>query len=326
MKKYILLFSVTGLLVSGMLLLSALLPTTIPKVKAVKMQKIPYIKTITVNGVLEEQKKKDIVTDLPIVPKTVDVEVGEKIKAGDVIATVDINATKDAIARLASNYTDVIPQEILTAIENFDFEKILSSGIFPTEIVSTASGTVTSVSLSEGNITLPKTTAAVVSTTDKLRIRFFASEEDVEKIKEGSEVLFTANALRHSIFSCTVSNVAPTAYQRLSGLSYDTVVDVVADVNKNYAKLKSGYSVKGEIPIEPQREMTVLPYEAIFQDNDGNEYVYVYENKKAKKRIVTTGEELSTSVEITSGLTLDDIVVYSNEELKDGEQVMIWKA
>ena len=122
LKKYILLFSVTGLLVSGMLLLSALLPTTIPKVKAVKMQKIPYIKTITVNGVLEEQKKKDIVTDLPIVPKTVDVEVGEKIKAGDVIATVDINATKDAIARLASNYTDVIPQEILTAIENFDFE------------------------------------------------------------------------------------------------------------------------------------------------------------------------------------------------------------
>ncbi len=318
MRKYILIFSLAGILITSMIL-----SPKEEKVSVVNPKTMKFTETITVTGILEEQKKRDITVDFPIIPKEVMVETGERVDIGDVLATVDINATKDALLKLASNYSDIIPKEMLTLIKNLDLESLLNSGVFPTEVVSTASGVVTSVAMTSGNMTLPKSTAAVVSSTDKLRARFFVSENDVEKITENAEILFTANALRDKVFSCNVTDVSPTAYQRLSGMNYSTVIDVVANIDKNYKGLKAGYTVKGEIPVAKEREVTVLPYEAVFKNENGEEYVFVYNYGKAHKRLVETGEEFMTSVEITSGINADDMVILSDTELCDLQKVRL---
>ncbi len=318
MKKYILIFSLTGILMTSMIL-----PHKETMVEVINPEKMNFTETVTVTGILEEQKKRDIAVDFPIVPKEVMVEVGEKVNIGDILATVDINATKDAVLTLASNYSDIIPKDITDLVKNLDLDSLLSSGLFPTEVVSTASGVVTSMTMTSGNMTLPKTTAAVVSSTDKLRARFFVSENDVEKITEGTEVLFTANALRDKVFSCTVTDVSPTAYQRLSGLNYNTVIDVVANIDKNYKGLRSGYTVKGKIPVSEEREVMVLPFETVFREETGEEYVFVYDAGKAVKRYVTTGEEFTTSVEITSGIKEDDMIILTETKLKSLQKVMV---
>ena len=318
MKKYIALFLLTIILISGMIMS----PEDV-KVGIVYPQKMNFTETVTVTGILEEQKKRDITVDFPVVPKEVMVEVGERVEAGDVLATIDINATKDALLKLASSYSDVIPDEMLKLLKNLDLEEILKSGVFPEKIVSTASGVVTSVAMTSGNVTLPKTTAAVVSSTDKLRARFYASENDIEKIATGTEVLFTANALRDKVFSCTVTDVSPTAYQRLSGMNYSTVIDVVANIDKNYKGLRAGYTVKGEIPVSKEREVMLLPYEAVFKDENGEAYLFIYNEGKAYKKSVTTGEEFTTSVEITNGIEADDMVIITDKELHDLQKVSL---
>ena len=323
MKKYAVLFTITGLVTAGLLSLPVLEDALIPQVQTIQMQQMPYTETVTVSGTVEEEKKKEISLDFPIVPEQVMVQVGEKVKAGDVLATIDVNATKNAVAKLASQYIDAIPQELRTAIENFDLEQLLVSGTFPTEIVSTASGTVTNLSLTEGNLSLPKSTAAVVATTDKLRGRFYVSEKDAAKIKEGSEVLFTASAVDNGIFTGSVLSVAPTAYQRFSGLSYDTVVDVAVNIDNTYGLLKSGYTIKGKVPVGETRTVSLLPYEAIQQDENGTEFVYIYDDGRAKRRNVETGEEFSTSTEICSGISLKETVIYNSAEVKDGQRVRL---
>ncbi len=322
MKKYILLFSFTAVLIGALTLFSHYNDKRIGDVSIIKPQTMNYIETLTLNGILEPQKKNEISVDMPIVPEKVNVDVGQKVEIGDILATIDINATKDAILNLASKYSDLIPQDVLKTFKSLDLEGLLKSGAVPTEILSTASGRITNLSLSEGSIVLPESTVAVISDTNKLRVRFFASETEVEKIKVGSEVLFKANALKNNVFSSTIVNIAPTAYQRLSGLNYDTVVDVVANVDNAYRDLKAGYNVKGEIPVEQEREVVVLPYEVIFQDDNGEEYVYIYDNKKAIKKKVITGKEFSTSVEILSGISKDDKIIYGKNEPKDGQIIM----
>lgn len=323
MKKYAVLITITGLATAGLLSLPVLADALVPQVRTVQMQQMPYTETVTVSGTVEEEKKKEISLDLPIVPEQVMVQVGEEVEAGDVLATIDINATKNAIAKLASQYIDLIPQELQAAIENFDLEKLLSSGAFPTEIVSTASGTVTNLSLTEGNLALPKSTAAVVATTDKLRARFYVSEKDAAKIKEGSEVLFTASAVDNGIFAGSVLSVAPAAYQRFSGLNYETVVDVAVNIDNTYGLLKSGYTIKGNIPVGETREVNLLPYESIQQDENGTEYVYAYEKGRAKRRNIETGEEFSTSTEILSGISPEDAVIFNSADVKDGGLVRL---
>ena len=307
----------------GLLLLPALADTVVPQVQTIKMQKMSYTETVTVTGIIEEQKKREILLDFPVVPEQVMVQVGEKVQTGDVLATIDINATKNAVAKLASQYMDMIPAELQAAIQNFDLEGLLDSGAFPTEIVSTASGTVTNLSLIEGTFSFPKSTAAVISTTDKLRGRFYASEIDAAKMKEGTEVLFAANAVEDGLFSGTIISVAPTAYQRFSGLNYDTVVDVVANIEYSYGLLKSGYTIKGKIPVGETREVHLLPYEAIQQDENGKEYVYVYESGYARRRDIETGEEFSTSTEVVGGISPDEWVIYNSTGLKDGQLVQL---
>ncbi len=318
MKKYILIFSLAGILMSGMILSP---DETV--VEVVSPKTMEFTETITVTGVLEEQKKRDITVDFPIVPEEVMVDVGERVDVGDILATVDINATKDAVLKLASNYSDIIPKDILSLVKNLDLEGLLDLGIFPTEVVSTASGVVTSVAMTSGNMTLPKTTAAVVSSTDKLRARFFVSENEVEKIKEGAEVIFTSQSVRDRVFSANVTDIAPTAYQRLSGMNYSTVIDVVANIDKNYKGLRAGCNIKGKIPVSEEREVTVLPYETVFKNEKGEEYVFVYKYGKANKRLVTTGEEFTTSVEITSGIEMEDMVILSDTEPEDLQKVSL---
>ncbi|MEG2597531.1 MAG: HlyD family efflux transporter periplasmic adaptor subunit, partial [Oscillospiraceae bacterium] len=281
MKKYAVLTAITFSIMAGLLSVFALAEAFLPNVSIVALRKMPYTDTVTVNGTLETVKKKEVLLDFPIVPSEVMAQVGKVVKVGDVLAKIDINATKNAIAKLAHQYLDLVPAELKSALENFDLEGVLKQDSFPTEIVSTVSGTVTSLALTEGTLSFPRSAVATVETTNALRGRFFVSENDAEKIREGKKVLFTANATEDTLFSATIIAVAPAAYQRFSGLSYDTVVDVVAKMDASYSALKSGYTIKGKVPISEEREVSMLPYEAIQQDENGTEYVYIYQNGNA---------------------------------------------
>lgn len=61
---------------------------------------MPYTETVTVSGTVEEEKKKEISLDLPIVPEQVMVQVGEKVEAGDVLATIDVKPPKTLLPNL----------------------------------------------------------------------------------------------------------------------------------------------------------------------------------------------------------------------------------
>ena len=62
-----------------------------------------------------------------------------------------------------------------------------------------------------------------------------------------------------------------------------------------------------------------MPYEAIGQDEDNREYVYVCQNGKLSKRFVETGAEMERSVEVKSGLAAGEFVVMQTQQkLYDG--------
>ena len=74
-------------------------------------------------------------------------------------------------------------------------------------------------------------------------------------------------------------------------------------------ELRPGYSVSAQIQKKDQRAVWTVPYESVAQDDDGQEYVYVYEDGRAVRRDVVTGKEFPDCVAIESGISEEDLII-----------------
>ncbi len=328
MKKYINLAAVVLSVIGGVLLLPAAAEVRKPEVEVITMKEYPYTETLTVNGTVEELRKKEVILRYPVVPDQILVEVGDTVSYGDVIATVDTEATKRAVLSYAAEYADALPgglfpdglQTVLAAV---DADELFETLELPAKILSPASGTLTSLSLTEGELFLPQSAAAAVSVLHPLQLRLAVSENDIGRILPGQHILFTTSAVEGGAFAATVKRIFPTAYQKLSGLAYETVVDVTATVADDFDVLRPGYSVRAKIACGEEETLRLLPYEAILQDAAGTEYVYVYKDGSVQRRDIKTGVELSTSVAVTYGLSPYEQVVLNASSVKEDGPVRL---
>ena len=328
MKKYIILLAVTVGIIGGMLIFPEVAEAKVPEVQVVTMQDLPYTETLTVSGTVEEIRKKELTLQYPVVPGEILAEVGDTVTYGDVLATVDTEATKQAILSYAAQYSDSLPEDLIpdqlqTVLAAVDGDQVFEALELPTEILAPASGTITSLSLHQGELFLPQTAAATISYMDSLQLRLSVPEKDISLISPGQQILFTATAIEGGTFAATVRRISPTAYQQLNGLSYETVVDVLATVEDDFDVLRPGYSVRAEIAYGEEEILHLFPYEAVLQDAAGQEYVYVYREGKAWRWDVETGVELSTSVAVTSGIGAYEKVILNAADVKADGAVKI---
>lgn len=149
------------------------------------------------------------------------------------------------------------------------------------------------------------------------------SEADISEVEIGQRAELSGAALPDGVYKGTVSAVADTAYTLQSAGTPEIVVDVTVTVEEgDVSLLRSGYSVTAQLVTGEEREVIMLPYSVICQDDEG-EYVYVLDNGSAARRNIVTGIELSDRTEIISGLSGKDLVLSNPEEIEDGERVKI---
>ena len=96
------------------------------------------------------------------------------------MATVDTEATKQAILSYAAQYSDSLPEDLIpdqlqTVLAAVDGDQVFEALELPTEILAPASGTITSLSLHQGELFLPQTAAATISYMGLLTITAFCS-------------------------------------------------------------------------------------------------------------------------------------------------------
>lgn len=323
MKKYLRLSCLTLILIFSFSALPKLAAAGTAEISLQYPQATYLNDYIYASGVVEEQQKKEIFADVPIVPLRVNFIIGDEVKAGDVIATVDVNATKLAILNMAEAVSQ-IPKEYIEAMGNISFQTDYIGSIVPTEIVAEKTGKITGLTMVEGAISYPKLPLAAISDTSDLRINLNVSELDCDRVKEGDSVFFKAAATKDEVYEGEVWRIFPTAQTTLMGSEKQTVVGLYVKPLKNYPSLKPGYTVNGVIKKGEGEICLTVPYEAIGQDEENREYVYINENGKAKKILVKTGKEFKNTVEITEGITGDAPIIKNASDIKrDGQRVRV---
>lgn len=320
MKKRILLIIFIPLILLCLSIPNIIL-SNIQTVSLIRLEEFTKENVVSTNGKVEEIAKSDIKTKIPLITENVLVQVGDTVKANQVIATIDTKKTKEALMSV-STMSEFIPKEVVQTLADFEFDKVTS--FIPNQIKSDFDGVVTSVSIASGKLSLPNETLVSVSKQDKnLRAKIDIPENQIEHIKLGQQVTITARFDEDKKYSGQISKIFPVAYETLNGTTKETILNAYVDI-EDTNDLRAGYNIDADIKLAEDEKCVGVPYSAINQDEKNREYVYVFEDGKAVKKIIDVGYEGKDLAQVKSGIDKNDLIIKDCQSIKqEGQRIMV---
>ena len=148
-----------------------------------------------------------------------------------------------------------------------------------------------------------------------LRVQLTVPEQFVSGVKVGASVTFQVDAFPGREFTGTVRYVSPTLETNRRALTVEAVVP------NQSGDLKPGLFATARID-QPEKSPAVMVPAAAVQTNAGTSRVYVINGDRAEERIITTGQQVDTQIEIATGLKAGEKVATKNlPQLFDGAKV-----
>ena len=311
MKKYIALAIACAALAAGVSYLPAAVEASVPAAVSISPTEVYYSESVNTSGTLCYIGQGDVTSALPLVLSEFEVEEGDHVEVGDVIARVDRKASETFISSLGQ------VSQLAAATASLS----TAMSLIPEEITADRSGTVISTA-GAGAAVESGTSIATIAGTDSLVLTSAVSELNIARIQPGQPVEFTLSAYPDDVFTGTVSKIASSARSQYSGAVLETVVDVLISPDSTDPRLRSGLTADVRFQLSDPRKICVLPYNAIGQDEEG-EYVYLLEDGAAVKHKIFTGAEFSDGTEVIKGATINDKVFLDPEDISLSKYVRI---
>ena len=308
-KKYVWLIVLTLTAISGILLGGYLTKTPPVEVRVVTLQPQLVEQTVSCSGKIEAAKSQNVYLDMPCVAGEVYVQGGQEVEQGDVLFTVDVDATKQVLAQAGGLGVSQIADEAIAK-----------------EVTATVSGVVSTLNVTPGSLTDTSKPCAVIASSDTRRVKIAVREQDLQKVAIGQRVTVTGSGFRKDSYTGVLTELASSARQQLVGTVTETVVDAVVmlDQDQMDASLRVGLNAKAAVQVSSIPDALVVPYECVLQDEEGDEYVYAYADGRAVRRVFVSGEEWSTGFHVVSGLQTGDRIILDPEKVSgDGAPVVI---
>lgn len=181
-----------------------------------------------------------------------------------------------------------------------------------TTVTAPISGVIESRGIELHDHVSPAAPICVISGGDQLQVNFGVTEKVMKNMSVGDALTVEKNG---STYEGNLTEIG--AMVNAAGL-----YDAKAAVSQG-ASLTNGAKVKLNVVMDHAEGVMTVPVDAVNYDN-GQAFVYCYEDGVAKKVMVEAGIYDSQNMEIISGLAADSqvIVTWSNE-LADGQQVLL---
>ena len=194
-------------------------------------------------------------------------------------------------------------------MDSYDYSSI------PERIYAPRSGIITSINASMGEIAWTASSIATISDLSSLQVKISVDENDISDINIGQSVKITGSGFKDKEYHGTVQKIYPSARQQQSGTNTETVVDAIVSIDDADEYIKPGFNIDAAIVTDVQSTALVVPYECIRQDDNGQEYVYVYNAKSARRVDIQSSEEIAAGAVISSGLKDGDRVITNPDDI-----------
>ncbi len=302
---------------------------------------------LRLTGNLRGERETDLAANVAGRVLRTQAERGQSIKQGEILAQVDIQAARLALAEAKVNVQSSETQAEINKVECERYEKLRAAGVVTdmeydqaTAKCKTAplsleaararesiaaknvgdgiirapfSGVVTERFVEVGEYVQASSRVVSLAQVDSLRAVFTVPEKHFPEIKLGAAVLVGVAAYQDQFFTGTVAHV--------SGAVQDTRDIVVeATVPNPEHKLLPGMFAEVQLTVGTQKVPSV-PRSALFVQND-KDNVLVASEGRLTQRVVSTASAIGDRVPVVRGLLPGERVVASYDaSLKNGTRI-----
>lgn len=185
------------------------------------------------------------------------------------------------------------------------------------KLVAPFDGTVGQRKVNVGDFVNPGQGVVTLTDTVNLRIEYNVPEQYLSALSIGQSVQITTSAYPNQIFKGNIAYISPTVNPENRTLA------VYATLNPETIRLASGLFVDVQQIINQSKSIFVVPARSLVPVLEGNQ-VYKIVDGKAVSVDVQIGRRYQDMVEITKGLTAQDIIITDGQvKLTRGQSVVV---
>ncbi len=262
-----------------------------------KLQRVEQ--TVSCSGVIEAGEQQGVFAETGCVISEIYVKVGQAVNAGDVVAKVDKELTKNQ-------------QEHSSAA--------LVLATMPEEICVQSDGIVMSVTVNEGEWLSEGTPCVIIATRDQLQVRVGIAEKHLTQIKCGQRVSVSGAGLQGTAYKGTLEEISATVSSTENGSIVEGVVRLEGGEADDSFRL--GLSVKVKVVTQVREAGVLIPYEAVQEDVDGT-YIFVVENNMVHRHTLNNVTKLASGVLVEDTKLSESVVICQPQMVVEGQTVSV---
>ncbi len=257
-------------------------------------------------------------------------EVGDKVKEGDVVATLDptlYNQQMINVANLQADYDRLVPvyeaggisrQMLDQAKTSLDVQMEVASNLRKNiELRSPISGVVTSRPTEAGDL-FSNQPILHIARIDKLKVMAQISEQFFPQVKVGMPIDVVVEIYPEELFKGEVSLIYPALDSESRTFSVEVTLP------NEEMLLRPGMFGRTTFNMGSKAAIMVPDIAVQKQFGSAEHFVYVIEEGVAKRRRVITGRQVGDKIDILSGVVAgDEVATTAFSRISDGVKVEI---
>lgn len=327
-----------------------------PLVAVSTAQTETVIKQIPLTGTITSAKVAHLSAQVSGQVETVEVEVGDRVKAGDILLQLDSEIetftlqsfqaeTEQARAELADarrRYKDAerlkeqnsisanairllqaeVEIDIAALNRQLAEERKQQARVDRHTLKAPFAGVISERLAEEGEWITPGNPVLTLVSIDDLRVDFRVPQEFYSRINAQSAITVSLDALPNKKFNGKIDAVVPVSDPSARTFLMRVLLD------QDDIQMTPGMSVHGLLLLNTGKQSVVINRDALLRYPDGRVTVWVVAQNKqpptVSEQIVKLGHSFNGQVSIVEGLQAGDVVVVrGNEALQQGQQVRI---
>lgn len=298
-------------------------------IMAASYKDVPQSDVYTAN--VEAYAKNNIAPQSPSRIQKIYVEVGDFVRAGQVVAKMDevsLNQSKLSMANDSLEYSrikklyeqggvsksDFDAMELKYNVTRSQYQNLLENTI----LRSPVSGVITARNYDQGDM-YGGSPIYVVEQITPVKLYVGISEMDYTRVKKNDTVTLTADALPGKTFTGRIARIYPT----IDAATHTFTAEV--NVANRDRLLRPGMYARVTVNFGSNHSIVVPDDCVVKQQGSGVRSVFVLQaDNTVKEVVVTLGRHFGTEYEILSGIAEGDkVVVKGQASLKNGSKVNV---
>lgn len=210
-------------------------------------------------------------------------------------------------------------EEIVSARNNL---QLIKDGFIETNdnnantiIKSTIDGMILDIPVKEGNLVIESnsnnagTTVAAVADMNDMIFEGNIDESEVGKLNFGMELILSIGAIETEKFKAVLEYISPKGHEKNGAIQFKIRANLEL---KETFFVRAGYSANADIVLDKQEKVIAINEAALIIEKDKT-YVEVETTSQVfEKRLITTGLSDGISIEVVTGLAMEDQIKLQN--------------